>query len=126
MTMNDKIFMEDIEIFATHGVHPGEKIRRQRFLVSVSATFDATGAKSSDEIAQTVNYEKLLEVVTAATQNSSFDLIERLAKHLADKIFFEFAMVGSLELVIKKFPHNLEHRCFSSIGFSSTFFRDEK
>jgi dihydroneopterin aldolase len=123
--MNDRIFIENIEIFAKHGVYGSEKVKSQRFLVSICAEFDCAMAKLSDEISHTIDYEKLLKITADAVQNSSFNLIERLAQHIADTVFASFAKIAALEVKIEKFPDNLK-KCFSSIGFSSTFVRGEK
>ncbi|MDR1891359.1 MAG: dihydroneopterin aldolase [Puniceicoccales bacterium] len=124
--MNDKIFINDIEIFAKHGTNVGEKFRLQRFLVSVSAQFDATQAKASDMISNTVDYTKLLGTILEAVQGSSFNLLEKLAQHIADKVFQKFQPITFLDIVIKKFPDSLVDKSFSGLGFSSTFSRNEK
>ncbi|MDR1401401.1 MAG: dihydroneopterin aldolase [Puniceicoccales bacterium] len=121
--MSDKIFINDLEIFARHGVFPGEKINPQRFLISLVATFDAASAKASDELSQTIDYAKLLESITENVQNVSFNLIERLAQHLADRVFCGFEKIISLEITIKKFADNLADKNFSCLGFSSIFLR---
>ncbi|MDR2777087.1 MAG: dihydroneopterin aldolase [Puniceicoccales bacterium] len=124
--MSDKIFIDDIEIFAKHGTFIGEKFRSQRFLISAKAQFDATRAKTSDMISHTVDYTELLETMLEAVQGSSFNLLERLAQHIADKIFQRFQSITLLDIVIKKFPDSLADKSFSSLGFSSTFLRNEK
>lgn len=124
--MNDRIFIDDIEIFASHGVFTDEKLKRQRFLLSICAKFDATEAKVFDEISHTVNYVHLMDTAIEAMRNSSFHLIERLAQHVADTIFARFQQITSLAITIKKFPDELRGKNFLAIGFSSTFLRDEK
>jgi dihydroneopterin aldolase len=124
--MNDKIFIDDIEIFAQHGVSVEEKAKSQRFLISAKAKFDATRAKDSDMISHTVDYVELLRIILEAVQGSSFNLLEKLAQHIADKVFREFQQITLLDIVIKKFPNSLVDKSFSGLGFSSTFLRDEK
>ncbi|MDR2737329.1 MAG: dihydroneopterin aldolase [Puniceicoccales bacterium] len=124
--MNDRIFIENIEIFAKHGVNSGEKAKPQRFLISICVEFDGTMAKVSDEISHTIDYERLLEVTTNAVQNSSFNLVERLAQHASDAVFAEFPLIALLRMKIEKFPDSLGRNRFSSIGFSSTFSRNGK
>lgn len=124
--MNDEIFIDDLEIFACHGVFDREKLERQRFLISIRARFDGTKAMASDDVADTVNYETLMGTVISAVTHSSFNLVERLARHVADEIFSQFGAVFSLDVALKKFPNTLAHIKFSSVGFSSTFSRHEK
>ncbi|MDR1433504.1 MAG: dihydroneopterin aldolase [Puniceicoccales bacterium] len=124
--MNDRIFIDDIEIFASHGVFAGERCRLQRFLLTICAELDAATAKVSDEISHTVDYIHLLNTAVEAVKNSSFHLIERLAQHVADSVFSKFNRITALSVTIKKFPSELPENNFSAIGFSSTFLRDEK
>ncbi|MDR1595804.1 MAG: dihydroneopterin aldolase [Puniceicoccales bacterium] len=124
--MDDKIFINDIEIFAKHGLLPMEKLNRQKFLVSVRAKFDASMAKVSDNISHTVDYSELLDAVVHAVENSSFNLIERLSNHIAHEVFEKFRLITCLEVIVKKFPDSMVNRKFSTIGFSSTFVRNEK
>ncbi|MDR2778959.1 MAG: dihydroneopterin aldolase [Puniceicoccales bacterium] len=123
--MNDKIFINDIEIFAKHGTNVEEKFKLQRFLVSIEAQLDATQAKYSDMIIHTVDYTKLLGTVLDAVQGSSFNLLEKLAQHIADKVFQKFQPVLLLDIIIKKFPDSLADKSFLGLGFSSTFSRNE-
>jgi dihydroneopterin aldolase len=123
--MNDKIFINDIEVFARHGFQPWEKLKLQRFLVSVCAEFDGATVKISDNISHTIDYAKLLDIVIDAVENSSFNLIERLSGHIAYSALAEFPNIASLAVVVKKFPDSIAKKKFSAIGFSSTFSRDD-
>ncbi|MDR1173324.1 MAG: dihydroneopterin aldolase, partial [Puniceicoccales bacterium] len=113
------------EVFAKHGTSAGEKFRLQRFLISARAQFDATRAKGSDMISHTVDYAELLGTILEAVKESSFNLLEKLAQHMADKIFQKFQQITLLDIVIKKFPDSLVDKNFSGLGFSSTFLRNE-
>jgi dihydroneopterin aldolase len=48
--MKDEIFINDLEIFAKHGVSKIELCQDQRFIVSISAEYYAQNAMSSDKI----------------------------------------------------------------------------
>jgi dihydroneopterin aldolase/2-amino-4-hydroxy-6-hydroxymethyldihydropteridine diphosphokinase len=124
--MGDKIFIDDLEVFARHGVYAEEKFTPQRFLLSICAEFDGAVAKISDEISHTIDYSKLMDTVMDAAKNSSFNLIERLSKHIADAVLAKFQAIVRLSVTVKKFPDSMASEKFSVIGFSSTFSRDEK
>jgi dihydroneopterin aldolase len=124
--MNDEIFIEDLEIFASHGVADGEKLTRQRFLISMGARFDGSAAVESDDIGSTLDYAALMDTVIRAVESSSFNLVERLARHVADAIFLRFGSIVSLDISVKKFPGCLRGKSFAAVGFRSTFFPDEK
>lgn len=120
----NRIFFHDVEVFARHGVDDIEKQYDQRFLISVIADYDASRAMISDDISDAVNYAILLNVVKSTVMTTSFALLERLARHLADVIFEKFDKIMSLEIIIKKFPIALTEESFGDIGFSSNFVRD--
>lgn len=120
----NKIFFHDVEVFARHGVDNIEKQYDQRFLISVIADYDASEAMISDDISDAVNYAALLNVVKSTVMMTSFSLLERLARHLADVIFQEFDKIMALEIIIKKFPIALSEESFVDMGFSSNFVRD--
>ncbi len=120
----NRIFFHDVEVFARHGVDDFEKQNDQRFLISVMADYDASKAMISDNISDAVNYAALLNIVKSTVMTTSFDLLERLARYLADVIFQEFDKIMALEIIIKKFPIALSEESFVDIGFSSNFVRD--
>jgi dihydroneopterin aldolase len=121
--MIGRIFIDDLEIFAKHGVYDAERAKDQRFLISISAEYDAKDAMLSDNISDAVNYADIIETTMKSSKSCQFSLIERLAKHIADEIFKKFSEIISLSITIKKFPNDLSSYKFMSIGFSSTFER---
>jgi dihydroneopterin aldolase/2-amino-4-hydroxy-6-hydroxymethyldihydropteridine diphosphokinase len=52
----DKIHIEELEIFANHGVFQEEKKLGQKFLISVELFLDLSEAGKSDALEKTVNY----------------------------------------------------------------------
>jgi dihydroneopterin aldolase len=123
METDGKIFLEDIEIFASHGVHAHEKAGRQRFSVSVRATLDTTDAGVCDDLSLTVDYGELLKTVVATVENSRCNLLEALAKRIADGVLAKFPPIVALEVAIKKFPGDLMAMKFSSVGVAINFLR---
>ena len=121
--MIGRIFIDDLEIFAKHGVYDDERDEDQRFLISISAEYDAKDAMLSDNINDTVDYVDMINAVVNSFKSYQFSLIEKLAKHVADEIFKKFSKIISLSITIKKFPNALSSYKFMSIGFSSTFER---
>lgn len=121
--MIGRIFINDLEIFAKHGVYDAERAHDQRFLISISAEYDAKDAMLSDNINDAVNYADMINAVVNSFKSHQFSLIEKLAKHIADEIFKKFSKIISLSITIKKFPNDLSSYKFMSIGFSSTFER---
>jgi dihydroneopterin aldolase len=80
------IYIKDLIIEAKHGVHQHEKQLPQRFSVSVELTIDIKKASMSDELNDTLNWSQLRQIIITTVQNNTFNLIERLAKEVADQI----------------------------------------
>lgn len=98
----DQIQIKRLEVFANHGVLEEENKLGQKFLVSVTMGVDARIPGQSDELADSVNYAKVSELICREAQGHTFRLIERLAEHLAERILLGFPLVESVELEIEK------------------------
>ena len=62
----DAIRLENIALFAHHGVTPQEQKLGQRFYVDVELTCDLTAAAREDDLSQTSDYEGVYHTVVAA------------------------------------------------------------
>lgn len=80
------IYIKDLVVEAKHGVHEAEKKHPQRFVFNVDLTVDGGSAGVSDDLADTPDYDKLRQTIIDTAQNNSFNLIERLAREVADQI----------------------------------------
>ena len=79
------IYIKDLVVEAKHGLHPHEKTQSQRFRISVELTVTDT-ATDSDKIEDTLNWSTLRDQLIDTVQKNSFNLIERLAKAVGDKL----------------------------------------
>lgn len=98
----DQIQIKRLEVFANHGVLEEENKLGQKFLVSVTMGVDARIPGRSDELADSVNYAKVSELICREAQGHTFRLIERLAEHLAEQILLTFPQLQSVDLEIEK------------------------
>ena len=98
----DQIRIKRLEVFANHGVLEEENKLGQKFLVSVTMGVNARIPGRSDELADSVNYAKVSELICQEAQGHTFRLIERLAEHLAERILLTFPQVQSVDLEIEK------------------------
>lgn len=80
------IRIKDLVVEAKHGVHPKEKQQPQRFIFNVELTLDSGRAGASDGLDDTLDYSQLRQTIIDTAQNNSFNLIERLAREVADQI----------------------------------------
>ncbi|MBR4282842.1 MAG: dihydroneopterin aldolase [Clostridia bacterium] len=100
----DKIIVKGLNIFAYHGVNPEEKINGQEFIVDAILGCNLEKPCASDDLNDTINYAKVVKVIRAAMTDETFDLIERAAGEIANRILAEFEKVESVKVTLKK-PH---------------------
>ena len=82
----NKIRLNNVQIYAYHGLLPEEKQLGQKFQIDVELSADFNKACISDDIADTVNYERILEIINLTFKNFNKNLIESVANKIAEKI----------------------------------------
>ena len=100
--MSDKFILTGIEIFGYHGDLPEERKLGQKFLVDLELNLDLSIAGKSDELSDTVDYPKILELTEKIVGGEPKNLIEAVAEELAEKILANFKIVESVKVVLHK------------------------
>ena len=83
MTAHDRLSLLGMRFLGRHGVLPGEKATAQPFEVDLILHADLSGAEARDDLAATVDYAALFEVVRDIVEGTTHDLIEALAGSIA-------------------------------------------
>ncbi len=94
------IQLENLEFKSFHGLYPEEKIIGGSFIVNLSVHF-AMSNKKNILIDQTVNYEKLFEIVSKH-MNRPTELLENLVVIIADDVFNQINQVQQINISITK------------------------
>ncbi|KQP37722.1 dihydroneopterin aldolase [Methylobacterium sp. Leaf106] len=100
--MTDRILVERIAVFAYHGLLEEEARIGQRFYISLDCRIDLRPAGLSDDMAKTVSYADLTEIVVRIATTRRFALIEALAEAIAAEILERFAGVESIVVRVDK------------------------
>ncbi len=98
----DKICLKGMSFYGYHGVLPEEKQKGQRFFIDCVFDFDASSAVQSDDLADTVDYAKVYEIVKRIAEEERFDLIERLAGEINGRILKIFPKILCIETTVHK------------------------
>ena len=111
----DHICIENLEVFANHGVFDEEASLGQKFLVSVKMYFDASVAGRSDDLTKSVNYAEVCANITEWMKTNRCRLIETVAERLAAKLLRDNPIVRETEVTVKKpwAPIGLPLECVS-------------
>jgi dihydroneopterin aldolase len=104
----DRIILKGIRVTARHGVSDEERARAQEFVIDVTCSTDARAAARTDDLAATVDYVRLRDVVVAAATGSPVRLIETLADRIAQAVLDELHPAWTRVRVTKLRPGRLE------------------
>jgi dihydroneopterin aldolase/2-amino-4-hydroxy-6-hydroxymethyldihydropteridine diphosphokinase len=98
----DKIRIEDLEVYAYHGVFPEENKLGQKFVISASLYVDAGKAAKQDDLNQSVNYGEVCSFIKRWMETHTVKLIETVADIMAREILLAFPLIQRIELEVKK------------------------
>jgi dihydroneopterin aldolase len=87
--------------FAHHGCFEAERVVGTRFCVNLSFDVDTVKAEYSDDIADTVSYLDVYQIVKAEMQIPS-NLLEHVARRIIDAIAREFPAISNVVVEIQK------------------------
>lgn len=98
----DKIKIEDLEVFANHGVFPEENVLGQKFLVSAVLYTDTRKAGLEDDLSASIHYGEVSAFITDYLKGHTFKLLERIAEGLAEEMLVKIEGLEKVKLEIKK------------------------
>ena len=90
MLGHDVIHLRGLEFYAYHGVLPEEQVLGARYLIDMDLFVDLRQAGSSDEVGDTVHYGEVYQVIKACVTGDKYQLIERLAEEIAQRVLEQF------------------------------------
>ncbi|MCA2215875.1 dihydroneopterin aldolase [Jidongwangia harbinensis] len=80
--MTDRITLTGLRARGHHGVYDFERANGQDFVLDVDLELDLSVAAASDDVADTVHYGELAEVLVGIVTGEPVDLLETLADRL--------------------------------------------
>jgi len=95
------IVLREVRFYARHGVMPQERKVGGDFTVSLRVGVDLTRPVASDDVADTLNYATLYEVVKREMAIPS-QLLEHVAGRIGQAVFNTFPRVISIDLTLTK------------------------
>lgn len=98
----DKIELKNMGFFGYHGNLAIENELGQRFFVDVTLYTDISKAGQSDDLAASINYVEIYELVKTIMEGQPQHLLERLVTLIADKIMNTYATVKGVAVTVRK------------------------
>lgn len=115
----DRISIDGISATGYHGVFDYEKREGQEFRIDVVLHVDITRAALSDNVADTVDYGAVSQLVVEQIKAGPWDLIEKLGLQIADAILGAWPSVATVDVVVHK-PQAPIPVPFSDVSISLT------
>ena len=98
----DEIRIEDLEVFANHGVFPEENVLGQKFLVSAVLYTDTRRAGRTDDLTASIHYGEVCAFIDRYLREHTFKLLERAAESLAEELLLNTQNLRKIRIEIKK------------------------
>ena len=98
----DEIRIEELEVFANHGVFPEENVLGQKFLVSAVLYTDTRKAGQTDDLTASIHYGEVCAFIDRYLREHTFKLLERAAECLAEELLLNTNHLRKVRLEIKK------------------------
>jgi len=98
----DEIRIDNLEVYAYHGVYPEENEAGQLFYVNAVLYTNTRTAGLLDELEQSTNYAEVCYFITDWMQQHTCKLIETVAEKLAECILLKYDLINDVSLEIRK------------------------
>lgn len=111
----DIIRIDNLEVYAYHGVYDEEKEKGQYFYVNAELYTNTRKAGMNDDLDASTNYGTVCDFIHDFMTKHTYGLIETVAEQLAQALLLEFKLVKSVLLEIRK-PHAPIEKEFESVS----------
>lgn len=100
--MKNSIYVNNIEVYAYHGVLIEEQTLGQKFIFDVECILDFKKAMISDNLLDSVSYANISDLIVKVATNNKYNLLERLSFEVMKEIFINYEQVIFIKLKINK------------------------
>ena len=90
------IKIDDLEIYAYHGVFSREKEEGQRFYINVEIETEFQKAARTDNLEKSIHYGEVCERINEVFTKQSYDLIETAAFKTAEDLLLTFPKIKKI------------------------------
>ena len=102
MKQYDEIRIQNLEVFANHGVFQEETNLGQKFLFSLTMYTDTRKAGKSDCLEESIHYGEVSQFITEYTKKHTRKLIEAAAEDLATALLLHYPLLKGVTLELEK------------------------
>ena len=100
--MTDHIVLANMRFDGRHGVHEWERAASQPFEVDVELVADLRVAGESDDLAKTVDYGRVFDLVKEIVEARTYFLLEAIAENIATSVLDRFGQAEAVVVRVRK------------------------
>ena len=100
--MADQIIVEDLQIYAHHGVYRQENEKGQNFFISAVLDTDTRAAGMADDLGLSTNYGVVCRFRHTFLTEHTYKLIETAAEKASEALLLQFPYVRQVTMEVKK------------------------
>ncbi len=98
----DEIRIENLKVFANHGVFKEEQENGQDFFINAVLFTDTRKAGVTDDLDNSTNYGDVCHFINRFVSENVYKLIETVAENLTREILMHFPLVKAVDLEVRK------------------------
>lgn len=98
----DEIHIDNLEVFANHGVFPEETKLGQKFVISLTMYTNTRNAGKTDNLLDSIHYGEVASLITTWMKENTYKLIEAAAENLTTKLLLTYPLLQGVTLELKK------------------------
>lgn len=98
----DQIKIENLKIFARHGVLAHENCTGQNFFVNAVLYLDTWQAGVTDSLDDSVDYGAVCELIRQTMTAQVYQLIETVAQNIANAVLLTYPAIQAVEIEVRK------------------------
>src|ERR687893_1559080 len=102
--VEDRILLEGMIFYGSHGTLPAERQLGQPFVVDIELHLDLQTAGLSDDLTQTVDYSEVHRRAKGIVEGPPVNLTEAVAERIAAAILEDHSLVEAVRVKVAK-PH---------------------
>lgn len=100
-TTSSHIFLENVHLYAHHGVAPQETLVGNEFIINLKLKVDFGRAAETDEVTDTVSYADVYEVLKEEMAIPS-KLLEHVCRRIVQRFFRDFTEIEEVSIRLAK------------------------
>ena len=98
----DQIIINNLAVFAHHGVYHEENEKGQNFYINAVLETDTRNAGTLDDLDLSTNYGEVCTFLDSFLKEHTYKLIETVAERAAEKLLLRFPLVRRVTLEVRK------------------------